>query len=270
LTKYYKCLFCGFSFTSATVKNNLRGLLSNHYQNIDPHERVAASKQSFFDSTLRYLSSRVKTENRSILDVGCGFGYFLESAYEHGWQTYGVEIADAAVQNARRRVKGANIFHGSLKDANYPDESFDVITLWDVLVMVDRPFEEVKECYRILRQRGKIGIRVRNVLFHEMIYLLYAPFSRVASRLKLKAPYVFHQYNFSDKSLRLLLDRAGFRPIRITNSPLTVGDPYSHTRIDKLTAILKFLIYVVAKVLFQISKGRLIAGPSLLVWAEKP
>jgi len=269
LMKYHKCLFCGFLFTSERVNNDLRGLLKSHYQNIDPHERVAASKQSFFNSTLRYLSSQVKTKNRSILDVGCGFGYFLESASKNGWQTYGVEIADAAVEDARKRVKGANIFHGSLRDAYYSDESFNVITLWDVLVMADRPFEEVKESYRILRRRGKIGIRVRNVLFQKTIFQLYSPFSNVASRFNIKNPSVFHRHNFSPKSLRLLLQRLGFSRIQITNSPLTAGDPYSHTRIDKLTSILKFLIDIVARVLFQISKGRLIAGPSLLVWAEK-
>jgi 2-polyprenyl-3-methyl-5-hydroxy-6-metoxy-1,4-benzoquinol methylase len=267
--EYYRCLYCDLIFTPEKAGNNSRNVVLSHYQNFDPHERVAASKQSFFSSSLSYLSSQVKTKNRSILDIGCGFGYFLESASTKGWKTYGVEIADDAVQSARKRVRGADIFHGSLKDTYYSDESFDAITLWDVLVMVDSPFEELRICHRILKQRGIIGIRVRNVFFQKLIYRVYFPFRNVASWLKIKKPYVFHRYNFGAKSLRLLLHRTGFRPILITNSPLTEGDPYSHTGIDKLTSVLKFSADVFARVLFQISRGRMITGPSLLVWAEK-
>jgi SAM-dependent methyltransferase len=267
--EYYKCSFCGLVFISREARNNRKNIVFEHYRNIDPHERVAASKQLFYKSTLDYLSTQVKNEKRSILDVGCGFGYFLEFASRNGWIVSGVEIVDHAVENARKTVGDENIFHGSLRDANYPDGYFDAITLWDVLVMVDRPFEEVKECYRILKQGGKIGIRVRNVLFQKTIFQLYSPFSNVASRFNIKNPYVFHRHNFSPKSLRLLLQRAGFRPILITNSPLTEGDPYSHTRIDKLTSFLKFWIDIFARVLFQMSRGRLVTGPSLLVWAEK-
>jgi ubiquinone/menaquinone biosynthesis C-methylase UbiE len=267
--EYYKCLSCDFIFTPEEVDNDSRNTVLSHYQNIDPHERVAASKQSFFNSTLSYLSSQVKIENRSILDVGCGFGYFLEFASKHGWNTYGVEIADAAVQGAKKKVGEANIFHGSLKNAYYSDECFDAITLWDVLVMVESPFEELEECFRTLKHRGKIGIRVRNVFFQKMIFQLYAPFSNVGSRFNIKNPYVFHRHNFSPKSLRLLLKRVGFRRIQITNSPLTEGDPYSHTRINKLTSVAKFLVDAASGTMFQISRGRLITGPSLLVWAEK-
>jgi 2-polyprenyl-3-methyl-5-hydroxy-6-metoxy-1,4-benzoquinol methylase len=256
-------------FISRETHNKSKNIAIEHYRNIDPHERVAASKQFFFKSTLDYLSTQIKNEERSILDVGCGFGYFLELASRNDWIVSGVEIVDAAVQKARKRVGGENIFHGSLKEAQYSEECFDAITLWDVLVMVDSPFEELKECYRILKRRGKIGIRVRNVLFQKMTYKIYFPFRNVASWLNVSKPYVFHRYNFHAKSLRLLLERAGFSSIQITNSPLTEGDPYSHTRIDKLTSVLKFLVDTVARVMFQISGGRLITGPSLLVWAEK-
>jgi 2-polyprenyl-3-methyl-5-hydroxy-6-metoxy-1,4-benzoquinol methylase len=267
--EYYKCSFCGLVFISREARNNRKNIVFEHYRNIDPHERVAASKQLFYKSTLDYLSTQVKNEKRSILDVGCGFGYFLEFASRNGWIVSGVEIVDPAVQSARKRVGGKNIFHGSLKEAQYSEGCFDAITLWDVLVMVDSPFEELKECYRILKRRGKIGIRVRNVFFQKMTYKIYFPFRNVASWLNVRKPYVFHRYNFHAKSLRLLLERAGFSSIQITNSLLTEGDPYSHTGIDKLTSILKFSVDVVARVLFPISRGRLITGPSLLVWAEK-
>jgi len=267
--KYHKCNFCGFMFSSDITDKNVRDTVLSYYQNHDPHEKIATAKQTFFKSALNYLTSEIKTHKKSILDVGCGFGYFLELASRDDWSVFGIEIVDTAAQSAKKRVGDKNIFHGSLKDAQYPDECFDAITLWDVLVMVDSPFEDLQECYRMLKRRGKIGIRVRNVLFQKMTYTIYFPFRTVASWLNIKRPYVFHRYNFRAKSLHLLLERAGFRRIQITNSPLTEGDPYSHTRIDKLTSVLKFLADSAAGTMFQLSRGRLITGPSLLVWAEK-
>ena len=269
LREYHKCLHCGFIFAPGKTDNNFKDILSSHYQNVDPHEQIAASKKSFFEFTLDYLAAEIEADTRSILDVGCGFGYFLESASQHGWDTYGVEITDAAVQGARRKIGEANIFHGFLREAYHSDECFDAITLWDVLVMVDSPSDELKECFRILKRRGKIGIRVRNMFFQKMTYKIYFPFRTVASWLNIKRPYVFHRYNFTAKSLYLLLQQLGFSRIQITNSPLTEGDPYSYTRIGKLTGFLKSSVDIVGRVLFQVSRGRLLTGPSLLVWAEK-
>ena len=268
--EYYECSYCGFMFTEKNTNNNTRSTLVNHYQAIDPHERVAASKLSFFKSTLDHLKAESKNENKSILDVGCGFGYFIEFASRDGWNTFGVEISDIAVKEAKKKVGEKNIFHGFLRDANYPDGFFDAITAWDVLFIVDDPLQEVKECYRILKSGGKIGIRARNVIFQRLIYSLYQPIKNLASRFGVRNPYVFHRYCFTSKSMYSLLSRAGFKHIKISNSPLTKGDPYSHAKMSLLTILTKALIELSARVIFSLTRGRYIVGPSLLVWAEKP
>jgi ubiquinone/menaquinone biosynthesis C-methylase UbiE len=267
--QYYKCVFCGFTFDLKKACNDLSGTISSYYSNIDPHQRVATSKLHFFRLALHYLSSQGRNIDRSILDVGCGFGYFLELASRNGWNTYGVEIVDSAVEVARKKLGKKNIFHGSLRNAHYPDEYFDAITLWDVLVMVDNPIEELRECYRILKRGGKLGIRVRNADFQKIIYRIYLPLSKVVSAPKIKKPYVFHPYNFTKTSLDLILQRGGFSDIQIINSPLTKGDPYGHSQIRVLTPIIKYTTDILTKTLFQLSRGRLVIGPSLLAWAEK-
>lgn len=269
IKKYYKCHYCGFVFISAKKNQSYSDTMLSHYQNSDPHERVASSKQSFFRWSLDYLSSQIKTNKRSILDVGCGFGYFLDLASKNGWNTYGVEILDSAVEVARKKLGQKNIFHGSLRNAHYPDEYFDAITLWDVLVVVDSPVDELRECYRILKPGGKLGIRVRNVDFQKAIYRIYFPLNKVVSALKIKKPYVFHPHNFSKKSLDLILRREGFGNIQIINSPLTKGDPYGHSQFRGFASIIKYAIDISTKIMSSLSRGRLIIGPSLLAWAEK-
>lgn len=266
---YSKCMFCGFMFVAEEESKNKRNTVSNHYQQIDPHARVAVSKKSFFRETLDYLSSAIKSPERTLLDVGCGFGYFLEFAARNGWDTYGVEIVDIAVEAARLKVGQKKIFHGSLKEANYEDNYFDALTAWDVLVMVENPFEELKECYRIIKEKGKIGIRVRNVTFQRLAYRLYAPFRKTASYLNIKTPYVFHPYCFTGKSIIYLLQRAGFDSTEVINSPLTEGDPYSYTGITWLTTLLKTAVDLSTKSLYWLTGGRWVLGPSLIAWARK-
>jgi len=244
------------------------GIIS-HYQNVDPHKEVADSKRTFFDTSLDYLTSRFKKEGRMILDVGCGYGYFLDLAKKRAWHTRGVEIVGVPAKGAKEKVGGENIFDGSLSEAHYPSESFDAVTLWDILFIVENPYDELRECYRVLKDGGIIGIRVRNIFFQKIAYWIYRPFGRIAWKLGIKAPYVFHLYCYSTKSMQLLLQRIGFTSIQISNSPLTRGDPYSHSTIKSLTRAAKVFVDALSMIIYGISGGKWIIGPSLLIWAEK-
>jgi SAM-dependent methyltransferase len=270
LHEFYACLDCGFIFKARKNREDKRQDLANHYQNIDPHENVASCKQSFFISALEHLSSRYQEKKKSILDVGCGYGYFLALAKEKGWHTSGVEIVRTAVEETKARLVVDNIFHGSLREARYPASSFDAITLWDVLFIFEEPFEDLLECYRILKSGGIIGIRLRNVLFQKMVYRYFSPFKNIASRIGLKQPYVFHSYCFSPQSIYMLLSRLGFINIQITISPQTEGDPYGIIKIKGLIKILKCITETISKFIFKMSSKKILIGPSLLIWAEKP
>lgn len=217
---YHGCLRCGLLFRGR-VKDSYGQKASCHYERVDPHKAVADSKQRFFNKALDYLSSQRDIREKSILDVGCGYGYFLDMAARNGWQTFGVEILGSAAREAEKRMGKQSLFHGTLKEAKHPDNFFDVITLWDVLVLVEDPFEELRECYRIIKEGGIVGIRVRNVFFQKMAYRFYYPLRRLAYRWGVKKPSIFHQYCFSRKALYQLLRRVGFTQVEVTNSPLT-------------------------------------------------
>jgi hypothetical protein len=89
-------------------------------------------------------------------------------------------------------------------------------------------------------------------------------------RFGFKNPYVFNRYCFSPRSILYLLRRSGFERIQITNSTLTQGDPYEHTKFDGFLNILKSWVHLISNVACWLTNGRLIIGPSLLIWAEKP
>jgi len=270
LTGYRECLRCGLIFKEKHDGNTRKNELISHYSSADPHESVAAAKQNFFKKTLEFLNREINGPKKSILDIGCGYGYFIDLAAKQGWDAYGTEIVKKAVKCAEKKIGKANVHHGTLIDAKYNDNYFDVNTFWDVLVEVDDPFEELKECYRILREGGKIGIRVRNSFFQRLIYKLYLRFKKIADKYQIKKPYVFHQFSFNRKAIFLLLVRVGFTNIAIKNSPLSKGDPYNYTKINRIVNVTKNFTEILSEIIFFFSFGKLIVGPSLLIWAEKP
>jgi 2-polyprenyl-3-methyl-5-hydroxy-6-metoxy-1,4-benzoquinol methylase len=270
LKQYLTCQKCGFFFAVNHSKNNLHELILQHYLQEDPHRAVAFSKKSFFYSTLEYLSANIAKQERKILDVGCGYGYFIEVASKKGWNPSGVEIVKEAADDAKRRVGKENIFEGKLKEANFCDNSFDAITLWDVLAIVDDPYDELKECYRLLKSGGIIGLRTRNVYFQKFAYLSYKTFKQIFLKLGFKEPYVFNKFCFSAQSVQILLSRLGFQYIKVSNSPLTFGDPYQHSHHFLPIRIIKVLTDFVSRMISLITGGKVIIGPALLIWAEKP
>lgn len=97
----------------------------------------------------------------TVLDIGCATGGFLNGMQEHGWTCYGVEPSSYAAGYARQRF-GLNVFHGYLKDASYPENFFDVITLWDVLEHIAHPKEDLAIIYKILKPGGLLTISMPN------------------------------------------------------------------------------------------------------------
>jgi 2-polyprenyl-3-methyl-5-hydroxy-6-metoxy-1,4-benzoquinol methylase len=266
---YFFCRKCGLVFRDSSLRENIREKIVKHYSIIDPHKDVANAKNKIFEHALNFLDTKKMSCKKLMLDIGCGFGYFIEMANREGWNTFGLDIAEKAVQSAKKKVGHSQIFHGTLKEANYDDSFFDVITLWDVLSEMEDPFTNIKECHRVLSTNGKIGIRVRNLFFQKFAYRFYSISEKFKLDSKFKKPYVFNKFCFNRKSIYLILSRAGFQNIRITNSPLTDGDPYQHIKNHTIIKIAKTLCKIASDMIYWSSFRKLIIGPSLLIWAEK-
>jgi phosphoheptose isomerase len=85
-----------------------------------------------------------------ILDIGCGLGFLL-SALASGWEKHGVEVSELAAKYAREWAK---IHVGTLAEARYPDEYFDVVVMHHVVEHLEDPVGAILETYRILRRGG--------------------------------------------------------------------------------------------------------------------
>jgi SAM-dependent methyltransferase len=222
----------------------------------------AGAKAEIFKRCLALLSRLFSARGR-LLDIGSAYGGFLESAKKDGWTVEGVETdAQMAVVV---EGKGFKVYNRPLEELALPAASYDVVTIFEVLCLMDDPLKAAQEIHRILKPGGVAYIREFNGAFHLALEGCW-----IFEALGLN-PSVVHNFNFPAESLRRMLGRAGFKDIRIRNSRPTRGDPYGNGGWlgASLTGLAKILYYYGAQGVYFASLGRLLAGSSLIIEARK-
>jgi SAM-dependent methyltransferase len=65
----------------------------------------------------------------SLLDVGCGTGYFTSLVAQHGWTVTGVDVSEDMLRHARNR--GIHVVRADGSALPFPDDAFDaVLSMW--------------------------------------------------------------------------------------------------------------------------------------------
>lgn len=116
-------------------------------------------RKSSLDSSVIYIPA---CPQGSLLDVGCGNGQFLQNMKNLGWEVKGVEIDERAVTTARK-ILGLDVISGTLENAQFPDNFFDVVTLRHVIEHVYDPINFLRECRRVLKPGGKLVLLTPNI-----------------------------------------------------------------------------------------------------------
>ncbi len=162
--QYVRCLRCGLVYVTPRLRDHLLQQ-DKFYQIVTEGNLEAAAER---DQNPRRMKSLIQVARSyltykhtgALLDVGCGFGAFLEAAASVGWRVCGVEVASAPASIAARRH---NVFYGSLSDAPYEPNSFDVVRLNNVIEHVLSPRALVCDIRRVLRPGGLLAISTPNI-----------------------------------------------------------------------------------------------------------
>jgi SAM-dependent methyltransferase len=140
-----------------------------------------------------------------LLDVGCASGGFLSVCSGNGFEVTGVEPATALANKAREAISGrGEILCGTLQEVTLRADSFDVLTLWDVLEHVPEPEEFLRLCRSLLKHGGYLFANVPDLGSFQAKIL--------GRRWPLLLPEHFNY--FTRKSLALCAGKAGFRLLR--------------------------------------------------------
>jgi SAM-dependent methyltransferase len=144
-----------------------------------------------------------------LLDVGCAAGFLLDEARQRGWEPKGVEISRFASDYARQTLH-LDVFTGPLEAAKFPDHEFDVVVLYFVLEHLRDPLFLLQEIGRILQPGGLLSIAVPNIAG---LYFRLNQGAWIAERVRHQS----HFYEFSPRTLRRMLARAGLQTVALTS-----------------------------------------------------
>lgn len=154
----------------------------------------------------RYLGEQVPGK---LMEIGCGAGDNLVLMRTLGWVVEGVEIDPIACLKARQ-MHGLTVHEGTLESRNYPENSFDAITMNHVIEHVFDPVAILKECFRIIKPGGKVVVITPNTdswghhEFQENWRGLEPP---------------RHIHIFSPKSMKKCAEAAGFESMEVRTTP---------------------------------------------------
>ena len=94
------------------------------------------------------------------LDIGCSTGFVVEAAKNIGWDAIGIDLNPSAINFGKDR--GLNLKNKSLDEISFDKESFDVISLFDVLEHLPNPTEIISQALGYLKRGGLLFIYVPN------------------------------------------------------------------------------------------------------------
>ena len=145
------------------------------------------------------LTNYLSVKNPKVLDIGCSIGASVEAGKRLGWDSYGVDVSQTAVDFCVS--KGLDCLKIDEHRLPFEDNSFDVLTSWHVIEHVDDVNVTLAEWFRVLRPGG--------------ILVLETPDSQCLKARRLGSDYQTfwpfdHLYTFTRSNMCSFLERAGF------------------------------------------------------------
>jgi SAM-dependent methyltransferase len=195
----------------------------------------------------------------SLLEIGCGNGFFLMQALSQGYvDVHGVEPSRSAVELAPAAIRD-KIVCAMMGPGVFPDRTFDAICLFQVLDHIFDPAALVQTCFDILRPGGFVLCLNHNVA------------ALSARLLKERSPIVDieHTYLYSPATIARLFTHFGFQ-VKETGG---VRNRYSLSYLMRLVPLPASLKNIVLAALDFTHLGRLplrVPLGNLYMIAQKP
>lgn len=277
--EYVKCFDCGLVYvrsrlTEMDFKEEAEKLAKTRHL-------IKAKIESDYSDFIREVIHNprlhlIKSYRRNgrMLDIGCGNGAFIYSAEKRGWKVSGVELSESNALYARDK-RGLNVQLGTIFDAKFSDEYFDVVTMWEVIEHLNSPLQYLKETNRILRKDGAVLISTPNI--NSLTRFL------IHDRWEIFSPEK-HLNLFSQNTITTLFKKTGFKIKKIWAEDINVltiirnlrsgkySDDWDEKRkeVVKLsTAIKKHKSLIKIRKVINFMVSRLIIGDTLYVLAQK-
>jgi SAM-dependent methyltransferase len=161
-----------------------------------------------------FLLGHVRAGQR-VLDLGCGDGPFVPALVDARARVTGADVAEGALERARRRAPGARYVrveaHGPLP---FDEGSFDLVWASEVIEHVADTERFIGEVRRVLRPGGTLALTTP---YHGRVQAAAIALARFEKHFD---PRGQHLRFYTRRSLRELLEQMGFEEVRVRAAPL--------------------------------------------------
>jgi len=230
---YYRCPACGVLFQHpAPDRSAVQEYANVEYEQGAYREYVQAREMKLEHFRRRIAIVGRFARGRSLLDVGCSCGYFLEVAAAGGYDVHGVEFSGNAIAAARPEIRD-RIRRGHLEDLCTDGvPRFDVVTAFDIIEHLARPVDFLRQARQALRPYGVLLVTTPDA-GHWLGRLM-------GSRWPMLQP-TQHLTLFSRRALRLAFEEAGFRVAVVETARKVVSAEYLLSQIQQLNPVVHAL-----------------------------
>lgn len=210
----YRCAGCGFVMVHPLPHSDLVAAHYNETRTGADKQRLRRQllaefmaaprnpKRDFFDEVLGKVSAMLGRASLDILEIGSGFGHFVQYANSRGHRATGTEATRAYAEMSSQALEG-RIVHveGDRYADHFPPASLDLVYMEHVFEHMLHPEAILPQVKRLLRPGGVLVLAVPN---------LDSLSSRLQGRYWAWAAPPDHLYFYNPTNLPLLLGRHGF------------------------------------------------------------
>lgn len=149
-----------------------------------------------------FIKKRLKKDAR-VLDVGCSAGMFLAGIKPYVSKAWGIDYDSRSARFASKKT-GFKVYATDIENTGIPENSLDMISMFQTLEHVDNPFKILKRLSRYLKPSGIFYIEVPNL--HDALLHAFDLRNYFENHWFHDA----HLWYFSGKSLKKLMAKLGF------------------------------------------------------------
>lgn len=259
-TEWLRCPCCRSYFMDGeySLQNEIQHTQQMTWGDSEHGAQLNQFKQRMYKSILDQVCRLADPQGKSLLDVGCSYGGFMEVAKARGFEVYGFDIVPEAVAYVNAGGSAAECC-GRISDFTLRKDSFDVISVLDAnIYWPDQP-TELREIFDRLNSGGLLVMRVVDKSWMAGVGALLHQVSPDRGQKILRRAVNDHRFSMPVGSFLDLLRQTGFRVIS--------ASPRGAVHSDQ-TSLAVRLSFSVGIALWQ-TLGLFLA-PGAVVIAEKP
>lgn len=159
---------------------------------------------------LKYAQMTVQDKTGKILEAGCGAGRILRYYHDRGYDIFGIDFIDVAVNKLKAVDPTLQVEEGDITSLRFADRSFRYVLAFGLYHNLEQGLDKaISETHRVLEADGLVcaSFRADNIQTKLTDYLADRKAKKAGGENK---PRVFHKMNLTRSELGQLFTRSGF------------------------------------------------------------